>query len=140
MWWCIHRELPSRESTKLVGFCDACTQSRLAYISLATDKATGHSMHALSSPSYTRQHCLDRRTRKHTHTRLPCLEPTHSGQTTHQAPHMLTPTTTRLPKPSSIQSTQRPLFQHWQTQLSHLTYRKKHRKSNTMGRQKNMPK
>lgn len=71
------------------------------------------------------------------HTRLSHLEPTLSGQVTHQAPHTHTSTTTNLPKLFDTNNTQRTNFQEWER--FHSTYRNKHTKSNKMERQKNMP-
>lgn len=78
------------------------------------------------------------RTRKQAHIRLLHPEHTPSAQVTHQALHIPAPTRTCLPKLFNTQSTQKLLFQTekgtYSIQLSN-----KHRKSNKMGRQKDMP-
>lgn len=57
-----------------------------------------------------------------------------SGQVKQQAPCTPTPTTIDQPKPSSTQSTEKPLFQDWERSLFHLTHRIKHRKLNKINR------
>lgn len=78
--------------------------------------------------------------RTHGYTRLLHQEATSSGHMAHQAPFTPTLTKTGLPKSSSMQSTQSPLFQDWERELFYLTHRNIHTESNKMGRQKICPK
>lgn len=90
------KDAPSGERVELIG-CDYVhiqSSPMLTWLGQQINRATEHSVCILGSTAQRR------RARKHTHTRMPHLEPTHSGQVAHQASHVPAHTTTGLPTPS----------------------------------------
>lgn len=143
------RVLESAELTKLYSICSQsypvqikCRTSRVqpcahqnipgqTQLVQQTTKSSASAIGIMGSPTQLR------RAKKQACTRVPHQDPTPSGQAIITVHTNLT--TASLPKQSSTQSTQRPLFQDWEGQLFHLIHKNKH-KVKQNGRQKICPK